>query len=303
MKRQRQASSRSQKVPQEPREGEPAIGLDHHGSPPGGRTGALPPRRPPAPWRHCRRPRRRRRAPRRACRAARRSRSAAPHARRSDGGRWRSGSGNGPVAHAFLPGGQHDLPRKERIGAVAGLTLAASSPSGAGEIAPAAQPLRTGMPATRAEPEQIVRPELLRDQVELSPMLRAELAPRARTGRSGSGISRSGPGEMLRAAQRVHAGIGEPGALPPSRTLSSTRMLLTCERSSPNAVASPDCPAPTMSTSSAGLSSGAEFWRQPRGIRMRGLGQIGAQPGLRARQGRWFMPRASRRRPPSRCRS
>ena len=79
----------------------------------------------------------------------------------------------------------------------------------------------------------------------------------------------------------------------------SEYLLVVC---SPNAVASPDCPAPTISTSSAGLSSGPSF-----GVSHAASGcavlarsaQTCASRAIRA----LFMPRASRHRPPSPCRS
>jgi hypothetical protein len=57
------------------------------------------------------------------------------------------------------------------------------------------------------EPEQIFRPKLTRNQVEILPILLAEA--RLVPGLVGQARNiKIGPGEMLRTAQRMHPGIG-----------------------------------------------------------------------------------------------
>ena len=121
---------------------------------------------------------------------------------------------NGPVAHALLPRRQHDLARKERIDAISGLYLRGEQSTGRRRNLDDLATIAHRQVHDAPEPEQIFRPKLARNQVELPPILLAE----ARLVPGLVGQARDievGPGEMLRAAQRVHAGIGEPRPLLP----------------------------------------------------------------------------------------
>ena len=175
-------------MPQEAAEGQPAIGLDHLDLARGGTADALRPRPLPARSPHCRRPMRRRRSRRRACRASaveidRRRRRMRRSARRQMAQRLR----DRPVAHALLPRRQHDLARIKRLDAVGRLhrrreqaicrrrdletarsRCAPATPTCAGTTADIPPNARAGSgPASASSPRRS--------------------APRARTGRSGSG--------------------------------------------------------------------------------------------------------------------
>ena len=190
---------------------------------------------------------------------------------------------NGPVAHALLPRRQHDLARIKNFDAGGALHGGSEQSACRGRDLNDLAAIAHGNTHDAPEPEQIFGPKLARDQVEISPILLAE--PRLVPGLVGQARDiEIGAGVILRAAQRLHAGISEPWPFPPLLGFVQTRMLVTCERISPNAVAMPDWPAPTTSTSSAGLPSGPRRGRKPRRMRMRDLGEIGTNLGFESDQ-------------------
>src|SRR5438034_10892380 len=81
---------------------------------------------------------------------------------------------NTPVAHAFLARRQDDLPRKDSVDAIGGLHLGREQSTGRSrdlnELATIAHRQIHDTP----EPEQVFRPKLARNQVELLPILVAE---------------------------------------------------------------------------------------------------------------------------------
>ncbi len=127
------------------------------------------------------------------------------------------GLGNHPVAHALLPRRQHDLARIERLDAIGASHARGEQTVGRRRNLQKLAAVAHGQTDRASQPEQIVRPMLSQDQVQLLPALLAEtgFVP-GLIGQAGDIEVRSGI--VLRAAQRRHAGIGEPRALlPPPR--------------------------------------------------------------------------------------
>ena len=201
---------------------------------------------------------------------------------------------NGPVAHALLPGRQHDLSCKERVDAVAGLHLGREQSVWRGRNLDDLAAIAHRHVHDAPEPEQIFRPELARDQVELSPILLAE----ARLVPGLIGQARNieiRPGEMLRAAQRVHAGIGEPRPLLSLLGFVEHEDVADLRAQQPERRREPRLPGADDQHVQRRPVVRPELWRQPRGIRMRGLGEIGAN--LRFESGKGVVHATSQ--PPS----
>ena len=191
---------------------------------------------------------------------------------------------NGPVAHAFLPGRQHDLPRKERVDAVSGLHLGREQSTGRGRDLDDLATIAHRQVQDAPEPEQIFRPELARNQVEIPPILLAEA--RLVPGLVGQARNiKIGPGEMLRTAQRVHAGIGEPRPFLSLLGFVEHEDVAHLRAHQPKRRREARLPGAHHEHVQRRPVVRPEFGRKPRSIRMRGLGKIGANLGFESGKG------------------
>ena len=181
-------------------------------------------------------------------------------------------------------------------------TLAASNPSAAGEISTTSQPLRTGRSTTRLNQSRYSAQSSREIRSRFPPILLAEarLVP-GLIGQAGN--IEIGPGEMLRAAQRVHAGIGEPRSFPPLLGFVEHEDVAHLRAHQPKRRREARLAGADHEHVQRRPAVRPEPRCKPRSIRMRGLGKIGANLRFEQRSGRSLMPRANRHRPPSRCRS
>ena len=191
---------------------------------------------------------------------------------------------NDPVAHAFLPCRQHDLPREDGIGAVSRLHFRREQSFGRGRYLDDLATVAHRQVHDRPEPEQIFRPEFARNQVEVSPILLAEA--RFVPGLVGQARDiKVRPGEMLRASQRRHAGIGEPRSLLPLLGLVEHEDVADLRAHQPECRREPRLPGAHHQHVQRRPVVRTEFWRQPRSIRMRGPGKVGANLRLKSGKG------------------
>ncbi len=191
---------------------------------------------------------------------------------------------NGPVAHAFLPRRQHDLARKDSVDAGSGLHLGREQSIGRRRDLDDLATIAHRQVHDAPEPEQIFRPKLARNQVEISPILLAEacLVP----GLVGQARNiEIGPGEMLRTAQRVHAGIGEPRSFLPLLGFVEHEDVAHLRAHQPKRRRETRLPGADHEHVQRRPAVRPEPGRKPRGIRMRGLGKIGANLGFESDQG------------------
>ena len=191
---------------------------------------------------------------------------------------------NDPVAHAVLPGRQHDLARKEHVDAIARLDRGREQSAGCGAISTTVAPLRTGRSTTRLNQSRYSAHSSREIRSSVSPILRAE----ARLVPGLVGQARDieiGPGEILRAAQRVHAGIGEPRSLLPLLGLVEHEDVAHLRAHQPERRRETRLPGADDQHVQRRPVVRPEFWRKPRGIRMRGLGKIGANLGFESDKG------------------
>ena len=161
--------------------------------------------------------------------------------------------GHPPFAGAVLAGGQHQLARRQNLAgrerhqqARPAVVQPAGRDGGGGDVVAHRQA------EDAAIPQQIFVPVDARDQVHVGEGLRAvlRLVPRlegqARHAEVGSGL-------QLGAAQGRHAGEGDPGAfLALGRAIDDQDVAHALAHQAEGRD-SPDWPAPTISTSSAGL--------------------------------------------------
>src|SRR6185369_6332818 len=191
---------------------------------------------------------------------------------------------NGPVTHAFLPRRQHDLACKNSVDAISGLHPGREQSTRRRRDIDDLATIAHRQIHDAPEPEQIFRPKLARNQVEISPILRAEA--RLVPGLVGQARDiKIGPGEMLRTAQRVHAGIGQP------RPFLSLLGFVEHEDIAHLRAYQPERRRETRLAGAyhehvqrwSGVRP--EFWRKPRGVRMRGFGKVGANLGFESGKG------------------
>ena len=145
------------------------------------------------------------------------------------------------------------------------------------------QPLRTGTSDDAPEPEQILRPQRARNEVEIPPILLAEarLVP-GLIGQAGN--IKIGSGKMLRTAQRMHAGIGEPRSFLPLLGFVEHEDVAHLRAHQPKGGCETRLPGADHEHVQCRPAVRPELGRQPRRIRMRGLGKIGANLGFESVQ-------------------
>ncbi len=121
---------------------------------------------------------------------------------------------NGPIAHPFLPRRQDDLARKNHVDSDRGLHLGREQSTCRRRDLDNLATIAHRQADDAPEPEQILGPQLARNEVEISPIVLPE--PRLVPGLIGQARNiKIGAGELLRAAQRMHAGISEPWSFLP----------------------------------------------------------------------------------------
>jgi hypothetical protein len=169
--------------------------------------------------------------------------------------------------------------REDNVDAISGLHLGREQSTGRGRYLDDLTTIAHWQVHNAPEPEQIFRPELARNQVEIPPILLAEacLVP-GLIGQAGNIKIR--PGEMLRAAQRVHAGVGEPWSFAPLLGFVEHEDVAHLRAHQPERRRKPRLSGAHHEHVQRRPVVRPESWRKPRGIRMRSLGKIGANLGF-----------------------
>ena len=209
---------------------------------------------------------------------------------------------NGPVAHALLPRRQHDLARIKNFDCRRrSRTVAASNPPDAGAISTNSQPLRTVTPTTRlnqsrysAQSSRGIRSRLLPILLP-EPCLVPGLVGEARDIEIRAGV-------ILRAAQRMHAGIGEPWPFPPLLGFVQDQDVGDLRAHQPEGRGDAGLAGAHDEHVQRRLAVRPRLGRKPRGMRMRVLARSSRTWASRAIRA-LLMPQANRHPPPSRCRS
>src|SRR5258705_6795902 len=191
---------------------------------------------------------------------------------------------NDPVTHTFLPRRQHDLARKDNVDAITGLHLSREQSTGRRRDFDDLATIAHWQVEDAPEPEQVFRPKLARNQVEIPQVVLAEA--RLVPGLIGQARDiKIGPGEMLRAAQSVHAGIGQPRSFLSLLGFVEHEDVAHLRAHQPKRRREPRLPGAYHEPVQRRPVVRSEFWRKPRGIRMRGLGKIGANLGFESGKG------------------
>ena len=141
------------------------------------------------------------------------------------------------------------------------------------------QPLRTGRSTTCLNQSRYSA----QSSREIRSRLRQSSSPKPRLVPGLIGQARDikiGPGEMLRTAQRVHAGIGEPRPLLPFPGFVEHEDVAHLRAQQPKRRREPRLPGAHHEHVQRRPVIRPKLWRKPRRVRMRGLGKIGANLGL-----------------------
>src|ERR1700730_7238297 len=190
---------------------------------------------------------------------------------------------NGPVAHTLLPGRQHDLARVENFDAGSALHRRGEQSAGRGRDLNDLAAVAHRDPHDAPEPEQIFGPELARNKIEISPVFLAEprlvpgLVSQARNVEIGAGV-------MLRAAQRVHAGISKPRPFSPRFGSVHDLNVGHLRAHQPKRDGDARLPGAHYKHVECGIAVGRWRGRKPRSLRMGGFGQIGTNLGFENRK-------------------
>src|SRR6202011_5007659 len=186
---------------------------------------------------------------------------------------------NGPIAHTFLPRREHNLARKNIVDTGRGLDLGREQPAcrrrDLDELAAIAHRKAHDAP----EPDQILRPKLTRNKVEISPIVLPEprLVPRL-VGQAGN--IKIGAGEILRTAQRMHAGISKPWSFSPLLGFVQHKDVGHLRAHQPKSRSETRLAGADHKQVQCRPAVRRLLGRKPRGTRVRGLGKIGTNLGF-----------------------